>query len=81
MTTTASEHGWPLEIDFKTIPQRIMNFETQIFAMISNFLYLKESAAWKTFLTLLNDAECIMADFQGTQWDKFRAVGTNAHAG
>jgi hypothetical protein len=84
MSTTASEHGWPLEIDFENIPYRLMQpeFKNRIDEIITNLFALNNSVAWNTFLTLLNSAKCNMADFNGIhEWGKFRAVGTNAHAG
>jgi hypothetical protein len=80
--TTASEHGWPLEIDFEQIPQRIMNYKNHIDAIVADQFVLNNSEAWQTFLTLLKGANCKLADFQGIgDWAKFRAVGTNVHAG
>lgn len=80
--TSASENGWPLNIDFEKIPQRIINLEKRIVGVIDNYFILKDRQAWKSFLTLLKGANCNMGDFHGMQeWGKFRAVGTNAHAG
>jgi len=99
MATSASEHGWPLIIDFEKIPQQIMNLKERIEVhyllgdffevdnekielIFNNFFVLKDVLAWKTFLTLLEGENCNMGDFHGMQeWSKFRAVGTNSHAG
>jgi hypothetical protein len=82
-TTTAQDHGWPLDIEFEEIPERILvNFTNNIKGTVANEFVLNDSVAWKKFLTLLKGSSCNMAGFQGLgDWGKFHAVGTNAHAG
>lgn len=82
LTMTASDLGWPLEINFERLPHRIMNLKFKISGIVGNEFVLDGALAWKTFITNLKSAECNLADFQGIpNWGKFRAVGTNAHAG
>jgi hypothetical protein len=82
--TTTNEVGWPLEINFELIPERITNLTNlkKIYGMVSNAFFLVNSVAWETFINLLKGAKCNLADFQRiTDWGKFSAVGINAHAG
>ena len=82
MTPTASDLGWPLEINFKIIPHQIMNLKNEISGIVANEFVLDNSLAWKGFLSHLKCTNCNLADFHGiSNWGKFHAVGTNAHAG
>ena len=82
MTTMASENGWPLEIDFAKVPEQIMKLKNEIEGLLTNQFRLNNLVTWKSFVTLLKGADCKMADFHSLgDWSKFRAVGTNAHAG
>jgi hypothetical protein len=81
-TMNASDNGWPLEIDFESLPDRIVKLKAEITGVIANEFVLDDSAAWKTFVKNLQGAECNLRDFrEGSDWSKFRAVGSNAHAG
>lgn len=81
-TTTASDNGWPLEIDFETIPDRIVKLKAEITGVIANEFVLDNSEAWKDFVKNLKSGECNLRDFRKVpDWDKFRVVGSNAHAG
>lgn len=81
-TVTASDNGWPLEIDFGSLPDRIVKLKAEITGVIANEFVLDDSAAWKTFTTNLKDAECRLCSFREvSDWSKFRVVGSNAHAG
>ena len=82
MTPTASDLGWPLEINFEIILHRIMNLKNAILGIVANEFALDNSLAWKGFLSHLKCVDCNLANFQGiSNWGKFRTVGTNAHAG
>lgn len=81
-TMTASDNGWPLEIDFESLPDRIFKLKAEITGVIANEFVLDDSAAWKTFVKNLKSAECNLREFrQVSEWGKFRAVGSNTHAG
>ena len=81
-TTTVSDSGWPLEIDFETLPDRIITLRKEITMVIANEIVLDDSAAWTTFINNLKDAKYKLYKFRGlSDWVKFRAVGSNAHAG
>ena len=80
--STASDNGWPLEIDFESLPDRIIKLQAEIKGVISNEFVLDNSAAWKTFVQNLKDAGYNLCEFRKlSDWTKFRAVGSNAHAG
>ena len=81
-TMAATDNGWPLEIDFESLPDRIVKLKPEITAVIANEFILDDSAAWKTFVANLKGAECNLHEFRELSgWCKFRAVGSNAHAG
>jgi hypothetical protein len=84
ISTTASENGWPLEIDFENLPDRIMNvnIRKKIEGVIANEFVLDDTPSWKNFVSLIKAANYTLVDFQRLdQWGKFRVVGANAHAG
>jgi len=82
VTMTASDSGWLLEIDYETLPDRIITLKKEITAVIANEIVLDDSAAWTTFINNLKDAKYKLYKFQGlSDWVKFHAVGSNAHAG
>ena len=79
---TASNNGWPLEIDFESLPDRILKLKAEITGVIANKFVLDDSAAQKTFIKNLKTAECNLHEFKEvSDWGKFHAVGSNAHAG
>ena len=81
-TVTASDNGWPLEINFESLPDRILKLKAEITGVIANEFVLDDSAAWKTFVKNLTGAGCNLPEFRKvSDWGKFRAVGSNAHAG
>jgi hypothetical protein len=81
-TMTASDNGWPFEIDFENLPDRIVKLKAEITGVIANEFVLDDSAAWKTFVKNLKGAGCNLHKFREvSDWGKFRAVGANAHAG
>ena len=81
-TTIASDNGWPLEIDFESLPDRILKLKAEITGVIANEFVLDDSAAWKTFVKNLKDSGSNLHKFREvSDWDKFRSVGSNAHAG
>lgn len=81
-TMTASDNNWPLQIDFESLPDRIIELKPEITGIISNEFVLDDSPAWKKFVENLKAADCKLTDFSNiTTWSKFRAVGSNAHAG
>jgi hypothetical protein len=81
-TMTASDNGWPLEIDFESLPDRILKLKAEITGIFENEFVLDDSAAWKTFFENLMAAGCNLKGFRDlSNWEKFRAVGSNAHAG
>jgi hypothetical protein len=81
-TITATDNGWPLDIDFERLPDRIVKLKAEITGVIANEFVLDDSAAWKTFVKNLKGAGCSLREFRKvSEWGKFRAVGSNAHAG
>ena len=45
MTTSTLEHGWPLKIEFKKIPQQIMKLKNRIRGVVANEFVLNDSVA------------------------------------
>jgi hypothetical protein len=81
-TTMASDNGWPLEIDFESLPDRIVKLKAEITGVIANEFVLDHSAAWQTFVENLKKCECNLYKFrEASDWGKFHSVGPNAHAG
>jgi hypothetical protein len=80
--TIASDNGWPLEIDFESLPDRIIKLKAEITGVIANEFVLDDSAAWKTFVENLKCSGCNLYKFRDvSDWGKFRSVGSNTHAG
>jgi hypothetical protein len=77
-----ADNDWPLEIDFEGLPDRIFKLKAEITGVFANEFVLDDSAAWKIFVKNLKSAECNLREFrQVSEWGKFRAVGSNSHAG
>jgi hypothetical protein len=81
ITITASDNGWPLDIDFERLPDCIVKLKAEITGVIANKFVLNDSVAWKMFVKNLKGAGCSLGEFRKvSDWGKFRAVGSNTHA-
>lgn len=44
-------NGWPQQIDYTTLPERILQLEEEVLEMIQDPDVLKNSLVWKNFLS------------------------------
>ncbi|KAJ7017036.1 hypothetical protein C8F04DRAFT_1267404 [Mycena alexandri] len=44
------QNGWPREIDLENLPDRILEFKEEVADMLTDPVFLEESAAWKKFI-------------------------------
>ena len=77
--------GWPLNINFKAVPDRIIRFKDKIHALLKNEIVLGTLFTWRVFVNdVTKKANMSLADFlrsnKATQLS-IAGAGNNKHAG
>ena len=66
----AVQQEWPLEIDFRGLPERVMIFKDALDGLIKNEIVLAASIAWKSFIEKLANSGVALRRFRGLDWRK-----------
>lgn len=77
--------GWPSNINFEAVPDRIMMFKDEIRALLKNEIVLGTSFAWRVFVNdVTKKANMSLADFSHSNEAtrlSIAGAGNNKHAG
>ena len=78
----ALQNDWPLAVDFKALPTRIINISQDITSIFGNEIVLAECAAWKSFIRCLSAQGISFAKFSKlSDIVQFDVVWDHAHGG
>lgn len=73
---------WPHDIDFETLPDRIIGMTEEIRKVLKNEIILSCSPCWKAFICALQGHDIKFIEFsQLNAKQKFQTVGKIAHVG
>jgi hypothetical protein len=78
----AIKNKWPIEIDFKSLADRIRNHQDEISGLFTNEIVISLSAAWKTVIRTLANSSISLFKFDGLgDVKKFSVLNPVCHVG
>jgi hypothetical protein len=70
----AADQEWPLEINFRCLPERVMIIKGALDSLIKDETVLATSVAWKSFIQKLAESGVALRRFRNLNWTKKQEI-------